>query len=247
MNRRLLILAAAFAPFATSARAADPWRSKFLWGAFDGKRYLAGLNLELDPGWKTYWRVPGAGGIPPDIQASGENLKSFTTHLPVPKRLDVNGDEIIGFEKEVTFLFEVEPVDPAKQINLNIVSFMGVCETVCIPVPLQAALKLTPIQSAAPDLAALAVAQQKIPRVVTDQITAAKRDGNQLVLTLAKPVDDIFVECKPTTYVKKPTFIGLEARMDLVGKTPATDLTNADLRITMAVAGQGLEQTIRVS
>ena len=27
----------------------------------------AGVHIQLDKGWKTYWRVPGDAGVPPDF------------------------------------------------------------------------------------------------------------------------------------------------------------------------------------
>ncbi|MEM9732538.1 MAG: hypothetical protein AAF903_03505 [Pseudomonadota bacterium] len=31
----------------------------------DGKMIDAGLQIELEEGWKTYWKSPGASGLPP--------------------------------------------------------------------------------------------------------------------------------------------------------------------------------------
>ncbi len=38
----------------------------------------AGVQIELDPKWKTYWRFPGGSGIPTQFDWSGsKNVKSF--------------------------------------------------------------------------------------------------------------------------------------------------------------------------
>ena len=45
------------------------------WVTPDGARMTA-LQVELEPGWKTYWRSPGDAGIPPhfDWQAAEKQL-----------------------------------------------------------------------------------------------------------------------------------------------------------------------------
>jgi DsbC/DsbD-like thiol-disulfide interchange protein len=249
---RRAVLAAALVPLTTPSKAANPWTAKFLTGAFDGKRWQAGLMLELEPGWKTYWRVPGAGGIPPDFQAVGDNLKSFQVMLPMPSRIEVNGDEIIGYEDEVVFLFAIEPIDVAKPVQVSITGFLGVCETICIPVPLKVDLTFEPQSKATVEALLLIAAQQKLPFPDKSRVTKATLDTSgpvpQLVLELLASVEDIFVECKPTTYVRKPVFSAdqLEARLELAGANAVTDLTGATLRITMTEYGNGLEQMVRV-
>ena len=42
------------------------------WRDSDG-RHVAGLSIRLAPGWKTYWRSPGEGGIPPVFNWSGSS------------------------------------------------------------------------------------------------------------------------------------------------------------------------------
>src|SRR5215831_19456743 len=35
--------------------------------------YLAGVEIALDEGWKTYWRMPGDAGVPPNFDWSGSS------------------------------------------------------------------------------------------------------------------------------------------------------------------------------
>src|SRR5271163_1985315 len=47
----------------------------------------AGVEIRLDPGWKTYWRDPGDSGVPPKLDFSGsDNVKSVTVLWPAPER-----------------------------------------------------------------------------------------------------------------------------------------------------------------
>ena len=46
----------------------------------------AGIEIRLDPGWKTYWRYPGDSGVPPTLDFAGsKNVKSVTALWPAPR------------------------------------------------------------------------------------------------------------------------------------------------------------------
>src|SRR6476661_4306539 len=49
--------------------------------------FRAGVEIKLEPGWKTYWRYPGDSGVPPtfDFSAS-DNVKEATVLFPAPVR-----------------------------------------------------------------------------------------------------------------------------------------------------------------
>ncbi len=52
-------------------------------------RLAAGIEIMLEPGWRTYWRTPGAAGIPPAIDFSGSaNLGAVEVSFPLPERHD---------------------------------------------------------------------------------------------------------------------------------------------------------------
>ncbi len=52
----------------------------------DKKLARAGIEIRLDPGWKTYWRYPGDTGVPPTLDFAGsESVKSVRTLWPVPR------------------------------------------------------------------------------------------------------------------------------------------------------------------
>src|SRR5690349_18182355 len=48
---------------------------------------LAGIEITLDPGFKTYWRNPGDSGLPPRFDWSGsENVADVEIRYPAPYR-----------------------------------------------------------------------------------------------------------------------------------------------------------------
>src|ERR687891_1737067 len=56
-------------------------------GTGGGLLYRSGVEIRLNPGWKTYWRYPGDSGAPPTFDFSkSENVKSATVLFPAPLR-----------------------------------------------------------------------------------------------------------------------------------------------------------------
>jgi DsbC/DsbD-like thiol-disulfide interchange protein len=135
-----------------AAQAESPWESNFhskvrlLGGSdapdADGKR-LAGVQIRLDPGWKTYWRMPGDSGIPPEFDWSGSrNLKSAQVLWPAPRRFEDAGGTGLGYADEVIFPILIEPENPGEPIALRLDLHYGTCETLCIPNDAELALDL---------------------------------------------------------------------------------------------------------
>ena len=105
--------------------------------------YMAGLQLMLAPGWKTYWRAPGEAGIPPLFNWSGsENLKSVRVHWPTPSVFQTNGMQSIGYHDQVTLPLEVTALDPGKPVRLHAVVDLGVCKDICLPASLDLTTEL---------------------------------------------------------------------------------------------------------
>lgn len=99
-------------------------------------RHMAGIKIELAPGWKTYWRAPGDAGIPPQFDWAGsENLGSMRLHWPTPEVFDQNGMQSIGYHGDVVIPIEITPRDSGTQsIVLDGEMELGVCKDICIPV-----------------------------------------------------------------------------------------------------------------
>jgi len=143
---RILALSAAclLATPAVSQNSGLPVDGELLpgWREADG-RHMSGLHLELAAGWKTYWRAPGAGGIPPRFNWSGSNnLAHVEVMYPVPKVMDQNGLRSIGYDSDVVFPLVVTPRNASEAVALRGEIEVGVCEEVCIPMTLRLAVDL---------------------------------------------------------------------------------------------------------
>ena len=95
---------------------------------------MAAVELQLAPGWKTYWRSPGDAGIPPTFDWSGsENVKSVHIHWPAPEVFEANGMQTIGYHERLVLPVEVTPEDPARPVRLSVEMSLGVCDEICMP------------------------------------------------------------------------------------------------------------------
>lgn len=114
-----------------SARLLPGWRME------DG-RHMAGLELALAPGWKTYWRAPGDAGIPPQFDWRGSgNLSRVQITWPAPEVLDQGGVRVLGYSDRVILPLLVHPKSRARDVTLSAEIDLGVCKDVCLPVTVQ--------------------------------------------------------------------------------------------------------------
>lgn len=98
-----------------------------------GKITIA-LELELAPGWKTYWRVPGEGGIPTSLQVrQGDTQRNADILWPIPQ-----WDVALGYAEFVYRNRLVLParldIDVADAAPFDIEAILGICSDVCVPV-----------------------------------------------------------------------------------------------------------------
>ncbi len=125
----------------------------------------AGIEIKLDPGWKTYWRDPGDTGVPPTFDFSGsDNVKSAAVLWPAPARFsDGAGGNSIGYVDHVILPLQVTAEDMAKQSSLHLKLGYAICGNLCVPV--EANLQLALNGDGAED-AAIEKAEIRVPRRV---------------------------------------------------------------------------------
>lgn len=100
----------------------------------DGTPFLAGIDLRLAEGWKTYWKKPGDSGIPPVFDwSASENVAGVELRWPAPERFDAPGDITYGYEGDVVWPLRVVPEDPSRPVTLRLSMFYGICSDICVP------------------------------------------------------------------------------------------------------------------
>ncbi|WP_417442706.1 protein-disulfide reductase DsbD family protein [Idiomarina abyssalis] len=125
-----------------------------LTGHYEAERNLlpALLHVELDEGWKTYWRSPGEGGIPPTFDWSeSSNIDDIEWHWPVPSRYSIQGIETVGYQGSLTFPLMIQLSPDARQAHISGTLTMSSCTTVCVltdyPIDLQVDLDTLTVDS----------------------------------------------------------------------------------------------------
>ncbi|PTX54911.1 DsbC/DsbD-like thiol-disulfide interchange protein [Litoreibacter ponti] len=104
------------------------------WREADGT-HMAALRITLAPGWKTYWRAPGDGGVPTRFDFSKSyNLDEARVLWPTPEVFRQNGLRSIGYRDEVVVPLQLDAQADADDITLHAYMDFGVCADVCLPV-----------------------------------------------------------------------------------------------------------------
>jgi DsbC/DsbD-like thiol-disulfide interchange protein len=99
-----------------------------------GTALAAGVQLRMDPGWKTYWRNPGDSGVPPSFDWTGsKNLKGAEVLYPAPHRFADAGGTAIGYGEDVLFPVKLTPERDGEPIEVKLAFFYGLCKDLCIP------------------------------------------------------------------------------------------------------------------
>lgn len=132
-------------------------------GLPDPRGTVAGaLEIELSPGWKTYWRDPGEVGVPPnvDLEAS-TNLAGASLSFPAPQRIEDGDFSWAGYKKSVALPIRLTLKKSTDPISANV--FLGICEAICIPV--QGTLEVDPASDPenAEDVSVVAAALAQLP------------------------------------------------------------------------------------
>src|SRR3984893_478630 len=129
--------------------------------------YRAGIEVRLDPGALTYWRMPGGAGVPPVFSFEGSaNASDIVVSYPAPTRIDEDGTEAFGYRDRVIFPGRVTPRDAPRPVLLVLNVSYAVCSRICLPAKAEARLTLLPAPQeriASPGAGAIPAAEAAVP------------------------------------------------------------------------------------
>jgi DsbC/DsbD-like thiol-disulfide interchange protein len=165
----------------------------------------AGVEIKLQPGWKTYWRYPGDSGVPPRFDFAGsDNVLRAKVLYPAPHLFTDETGNSLGYKTNVVFPVQVTPKQAGKPVTLRLKLDYAVCEKLCIPAEARAELSFGAGESG--NDAALTAAEARVPKPATAAeigLTARR------VTTAAKPLVDVAIKAegnKPMTlFVEGPS------------------------------------------
>ena len=230
-------------------------------GADAAGRLEAAIEIELAPGWKTYWRSPGDAGIAPRIDFSASvNIDAPVVSFPVPERYDDGYGVTNVFEDRLVLLLTAAITDPAAAVDLRLTLDIGVCDEICIPVHLETELVIPP---GAPDAGAtevIAAGRELLPgpsepgSFAVESIHRQGGSDRKPVFDLAAIVPDpanatIFVEGPADWFADVPQPASSEGdrttyRVTFSRIGAETPIEGSSFRVTIVSAGRTIEQTI---
>lgn len=219
----------------------------------------AGIEIAMNPGWKTYWRHPGDAGIPPLIDHSAStNIGSIDIKFPAPRRyVDASGTSI-GYSDAVVFPVTVRPKDPDAPVVLDLTVEYGLCEEICVPAIAQVRLQLSKSLPADAQISQLLdTFQRRVPVPAGDDmaVRAVATDGDTLVVetVFAKPdtAYDLFVEGPQDWYLPAPKETGRDGatvswRVPIEWKPKGAKLPGSEFRFTLINGDRAVEQNWRL-
>ncbi len=108
---------------------------RLLDGGRDGNgQHLAGVEIRLEDGWKTYWRHPGDSGLAPSFDFSGStNVAEVEVLWPAPSISRDRYGLVFGYDREVVLPLVVTPNDPDMPVTLDLDLDFAVCADICVP------------------------------------------------------------------------------------------------------------------
>lgn len=146
----------------------------------DGDSHMAAIRIRLAPGWKTYWRAPGDGGVPTVLRLTqADGVSGMAIHWPRPQVFFSNGLRSIGYEGDVILPLEFA-LSASGQAAVAGRLDLGVCQDVCMPISVDISGVLSP--SGARD-GAIAAALSDRP------LTAAEAGAGNVTCTI-EPIRD---------------------------------------------------------
>jgi DsbC/DsbD-like thiol-disulfide interchange protein len=271
--RAALGLAAAIvaSSLAIEARAEDasPWQRdghsavRLLAGSRSGAVLLGGIAVQLQPGWKTYWRTPGDSGVPPRFDFSkSENIEAVTVLWPAPAKFDDGaGGHSMGYHDQVVLPLRIVAKNADKPVTLRAGINYAVCEKICIPIEANAELGFTSVAST--EDSALFAALDTVPKPASIgdpnplTIRDVKRDGKSSVLIDVVTPDtreiNLFVEGPtPDWALPVPTLLeqsppGVKRfSFELDGLPPGSAPEGAALKLTLVGGDRAYEFNINL-
>jgi len=266
-----LMLALLAVPGALCAEeAASPWftteqgRARLIAadaGVGSGDTVWLGLQFELEPHWKIYWRSPGDAGYPPRLDWAGsENLAGAAVAWPAPERFTVLGLETMGYQNAVVLPITARLTKPGEPLRLRAALQYLTCEIICVPYETTLALDLPaePVPTGVAGFGALiARYRAKVPGDGTASGIhlegASLETGAKPVLTLALAADPPLAH--PDVFVEGPDGIGFSApvmvlnhpahpllKLRAYGNPPdIAQLPNRNLVVTVVDGSRALE------
>ncbi|MEF8816122.1 MAG: thioredoxin family protein [Salinibacter sp.] len=159
-----------------------------------GQAFTVALRLEMEEGWHSYWKNPGASGEPTSIDwALPASYETSGFQWPYPHRIEFGSLISYGYSDEVFLITRITPPDtltPGTRVTLGGRAEWLICEEICLPAHAEVELSLPVIEEVPGETewaSAFEAARGKHAKSVTDWSVGAGRSGDQYTLILGAP------------------------------------------------------------
>ena len=235
----------------------DFHRARLLLVPGEGTALQGGLEIAMEEGWHTYWRVPGDAGIPPQLDFSdSENLAGITVLYPFPERYHDGSGLSLVYKGHVTLPLAVEPADPDKPVRLVVNARFGVCDVICIPAKTTMSVTMMPNPAADPR-ARIAIEQalRRLPgpaKAGQFDVESATREGDSLEITVRTPEADfidLFAEGPQDWFLSQPVLVSRQDktaryRLSLAGMPEGESVSGRTFNFVAVADGKAIEKPI---
>lgn len=228
-----------------------------------GGTLLAGVQIRLDAGWKTYWRVPGDSGVPPVFDWSGSaNLASARVLWPVPERYTDKYGTTIGYLGEVVFPVLLTPREPGLPVTATLTLSYATCKEICLPNEARLSLPVTAEAGTVHHelIAAYAAAAPVAGDAAASGITSVTVEGDgaeTMLIVEIEPsapgvVPELFVEGPGAFWFDDPEIVpagetdAIRLAVPVSGVTDERPLAGT-LRLTVVNGDRRIEQEISIN
>lgn len=215
------------------------------------------IEIELEDGWKTYWREPGSSGIPPQFDFTGSrHFMPGEVGLPAPSWLKVGEEAFAGYRGQTSFYFEGQPLEGADGL-IRLDFLAGVCEQICIPaqavfeIPLES-LKVTDPRARV----RVTLARSRLPDAPRPgfRIVAARQEADGALVVEAElpsgPEPALFIETPKGLQHRIPEVIETSEGRAVFRALPLKPGSPAEpgrFRFTLSTGGTSVEEWLEPS
>jgi thiol:disulfide interchange protein len=232
--KTMIRLVLAVVLLANSGLAANHTKVKLLLASAEarpGDTINAALQLEMDPGWHTYWRNPGDAGIATSVEWElPEGFSASALQWPVPEVLVVAKSQAYSFAGKILLPLTIKIGTNVKQGTAALkgkADWLECNEDTCVPAnsTAQATLKIGKEIKESPEAGLIQEWLQKIPSPEPALMASAYWGGQIKTNERA-----LIIEWKPLAKeLKKPDFFAYES--DTYTSPPSTEIlkTGPDL------------------
>ena len=214
------------------------------------------LDVDLLPGWKTYWKDPGEAGVPPSLAVErSKNITSAEIHFPAPERITDDYSTWAGYDYPVLFPITLRQDSSGEASVLEADLFLGICQDICIPFQTSFSLVLDPDTPAnAFEERLVRRAFRALPAPPDDGFQvlehAIAEDGQSMMLTVetpdGEPEAELFVTGLPGWRLDTPQVVDRDGdvvtfRVDVSRRPEGETLAGQTVSLLVKASGRAIQ------